>query len=123
MWPVQHTQQLEARLSQRLQEAAQRRVSHLHQIRERAAIGKEEKDACPPMSPAKTRRGALSLLCSCPLILHHHDSQPALGLLPLLAAPPQQASRQKSANNAHHVCASKCAFELCACRMFASYKH
>lgn len=62
MGHVQHTQQLEARLSQRLQEAAQRRVSHLHQIRERAAIGKEEKDSCPPMSPSKVHRGGLSLL-------------------------------------------------------------
>ena len=59
---MQHAQQLEARLSQRLQEAAQRRVTHLHQIRERAAIGKEEKDACPPVSPPKTHRGGLSLL-------------------------------------------------------------
>ncbi|KAL3152179.1 hypothetical protein ABBQ32_001270 [Trebouxia sp. C0010 RCD-2024] len=57
----EHTQQLEARLSQRLQEAAQRRVSHLHQIRERAAISKEEKEACPPMSPPKTHRGAFCL--------------------------------------------------------------
>ncbi|DBA76621.1 TPA: hypothetical protein ACH3X2_008668 [Trebouxia sp. C0005] len=55
----EHVQQLEARLALRLQEAAQRRVSHLDQIKERAAISKEEKEACPPMSPPKTHRGHL----------------------------------------------------------------
>ncbi|KAL0033380.1 hypothetical protein WJX77_006860 [Trebouxia sp. C0004] len=55
----EHVQQLEARLTLRLQEAAQRRVSHLDQIKERAAISKEEKEACPPMSPPKTHRGHL----------------------------------------------------------------
>ena len=61
VWFVQHAQQLEARLLQRLQEAAQRRVSHLDQIRERAAIGKEEKEACPPMSPPKPQPGLQSV--------------------------------------------------------------
>ena len=56
---LQHAQQLEARLALRLQEAAQRRVTHLDQIRERAAISKEEREACPPMSPLKTAKGRL----------------------------------------------------------------
>ncbi len=62
---LQHVQQLEARLALRLQEAAQRHVSHLDQIKERAAISKEEKEACPPMSPPKTHRG-LSCCACCP---------------------------------------------------------
>ena len=60
---LQHVQQLEARLALRLQEAAQRRVSHLDQIKERAAISKEEKEACPPMSPPKTHRGLSCCAC------------------------------------------------------------
>ena len=59
---MQHAQQLEARLALRLQEAAQRRIIHLDQIRERAAISKEEKEACPPMSPPK--RGLRPERCS-----------------------------------------------------------
>lgn len=56
---TQHAQQLEARLAQRLHEAAQRRVSHLDQIRERAAISKEDRDTCPPMSPKHHKGTAL----------------------------------------------------------------
>lgn len=69
MCPVQHAQQLEARLALRLQEAAQRRVIHLDQIRERAAISKEEKEACPPMSPPKTYRGHPNCALICVLVI------------------------------------------------------
>lgn len=55
---LQHAEQLEARLAQRLHEAAQRRVSHLDQIRERAAISKDDRDTCPPMSPRHIRTAA-----------------------------------------------------------------
>ena len=57
---MQHAEQLEARLAQRLHEAAERRVSHLDQIRERAAISKEDREACPPMSP-KQHKGVPQL--------------------------------------------------------------
>ncbi len=76
---LQHVQQLEARLALRLQEAAQRRVSHLDQIKERAAISKEEKEACPPMSPPKTHRGLSCCACcaaACISILSHLSFQP-----------------------------------------------
>ncbi|KAK9829067.1 hypothetical protein WJX72_003735 [[Myrmecia] bisecta] len=44
------------RLASRLREAGMRRLSHLDQIRDRAAISKDERDSCPPMSPTKRPR-------------------------------------------------------------------
>ena len=51
--PAQDMEARQARLALRLREAALRRVTHLEQIRDRAAISKEEREACPPLSPRK----------------------------------------------------------------------
>ncbi len=50
---LQDVEARQARLALRLRDAALRRVSHLEQIRDRAAISKEEREACPPLSPRK----------------------------------------------------------------------